>query len=259
MIVGSSRRLVHLGGVAVQLLTRIPVPVRRVDDADLRAAAVFFPVVGLLVALVGIAVRAIGAPLVGVVPATILAVAATIAVTGAFHEDGLADSVDGLWGGWTAERRLEIMRDSRLGTYGAAALFLALALRVALLTPLGLGTFAAAEIAGHVLGRAAGVVLAGLLPAVAESGLGAKVVGPAGVRSMIGVLGASGAAAVVGAGGPAWAVLLLAATALAVLAVRRLARRRLGGLTGDLLGAANQMGYLAVLLAVVALDRAGWR
>lgn len=251
------RRIVHLAAVATQLLTRLPVRVGHVVDDDLRDAAVFFPAVGVIVAAVGIAVRAATTPLLGQTPATVLAVAATIATTGAFHEDGLADSADGLWGGWTPERRVEIMRDSRLGTYGATALVISLGLRVALLAPLDLWVFAAADIAGHVLGRAAGVAIAATLPPVGDQGLGAKVIGPAGALTAVGVAGSSIVAAVLG--GMVWAGLLLAVTALTVVVVRRAARRRLGGLTGDLLGATNQLAHLGVLVAVVALHRAGWR
>jgi adenosylcobinamide-GDP ribazoletransferase len=251
------RRVAHLAAVAIQLLTRVPVRVGDVDDDDLRAAAVFYPAVGFIVAAVGVAVRAATAPLLGQTPATILAVAAAIAVTGAFHEDGLADSADGLWGGWTPERRVEIMRDSRLGTYGATALFVSLSLRVALLAPLDLRLFAAADAAGHVLGRAAGVAIAATLSPVGDQGLGAKVIGPAGPVTAVGVTGTSLAAAVLG--GRTWAGVLVAVTALTVVLVRRVARQRLGGLTGDLLGATNQLAHLGVLAAVVALHLAGWR
>jgi adenosylcobinamide-GDP ribazoletransferase len=250
-------RLVHRAAVATQLLTRLPVRPGAVDDADLRASVVFFPAVGVLVAGAGIAVRAAAGPLVGPWTATILAIAVTILVTGAFHEDGLADSADGLWGGWTPDRRIEIMRDSRLGTYGATALFVSLGLRVSLLGPLDVGTFAAAELAGHVLGRAAGVALAGALPPVGDQGLGAKVIGPAGVATSAVVAASSVVAAIVGGG--RWWFVLVGVTLLAVGVTRRGARRRVGGLTGDLLGAANQLAYLAVLGAVVALNRAGWR
>jgi adenosylcobinamide-GDP ribazoletransferase len=149
------------------------------------------------------------------------------------------------------------MRDSRLGTYGATALFVSLALRVALLAPLDLQLFAAADAAGHVLGRAAGVAIAATLPPVGDQGLGAKVIGPAGAATAIGVAATSLAAAFFG--GRAWAPALLAVAVLSVVAVRRVARRRIGGLTGDLLGATNQLAHLGVLVVVVALHRAGWR
>ncbi|HVM19025.1 MAG TPA: adenosylcobinamide-GDP ribazoletransferase, partial [Egibacteraceae bacterium] len=150
----------RLLAVAVQFLTRFPVPAIRVDDGDLRRASAAFPLVGVFVAAVGIAVRAAAEPLWGPLPATVTAVLAMVAATGAFHEDGLADAVDGIWGGWDPEQRVAIMRDSRIGTYGTVAVVGNLGLRVALLAPLRLGVFVTAVLCGHVLGRAAGLVMA---------------------------------------------------------------------------------------------------
>ena len=250
-------RLVHLAAVAMQLLTRVPVRPGDVDDADLRASVAFFPVVGVVVAGTGIAMRAAAGPFLGSWSATILAVVATVLITGAFHEDGLADSADSLWGGWSPAQRLEIMKDSRLGTYGVTALVLSLGLRVSLLSPLELGHFAAAEVAGQVLGRSAGVALAATLPPVANQGLGAKVIGPTGIVTSVVVTASSVVAAVVGAGRWWWILVVIAASS--VWLARAVARRRIGGLTGDLLGAVNQLTHLGVLAAVVALTRAGWQ
>ncbi|CAN5319595.1 adenosylcobinamide-GDP ribazoletransferase [soil metagenome] len=239
--------------VAVQLLTRIPVRLATVTAADLRRSCVFFPAVGLIVAAAGVLTRwALAAPL-GRAAATVLAVTVMVMITGAFHEDGLADSADGLWGGMTPERRVEIMRDSRLGTYGGAALCLSLLLRVALLAPLPLDVFAQAVVAGHVLGRAAGVLLAGALPPVADQGLGAKVIGPRGAGTWLAVGLQAVAVAAWAVGWSLW--LPLAVALLAVALVRRTARRRLGGLTGDLLGAVNQVAHIGVMAAVVAVER----
>ena len=251
------RRIVHLAAVATQLLTRLPVRRGTVDDADLRAAVGFFPVVGIGVAASGLAVRAAAGPLLGPWPATILAVLSTILVTGALHEDGLADSADGLWGAWSPEQRIEIMRDSGLGTYGATALILTLGLRVSLLAPLDLQRYATAELAAHVVGRAAGVALAASLPPVGDPRIAAKVIGPTGTVTTVVVAMTGFAAAAVGGG--RWWWTLIGVSALAVVVMRRWARRRLGGLTGDVLGATIQVAHLAVLAAIVALDRAGWQ
>lgn len=249
----ATRRPIRLFRVAVQLLTRFPVRLSDVDDQDLRAAIAFYPLVGLLVAAVGVGVRAATAPLVGSAPAAVLAVTAMVLSTGAFHEDGLADTADGLWGGWTPERRIEIMRDSRIGAYGAAALVLSLAFRITLLAPLDLVTFARAVVAGHVLGRTAGVLLAATLRPVSDQGLGAKVIGPAGRWTGIAVALASVVVAAVTA--REWLLLPLLATVIAVGAMRRLARLRLGGLTGDTLGAVNQLTLLLVMATIVAIQR----
>ena len=248
-----AREWFHAAAVAVQLLTRIPVRLSQVTDADLRRSCVFFPAVGLLVAVAGIATRyAFAAPL-GRPAASVLAVAVMVLITGAFHEDGLADTADGLGGGATPERRLEIMRDSRIGTYGAVALVLSLLLRVALLAPLPLDVFAAAVVAGHVLGRAGGVLLAGLLPPAADGGLGARVIGVNGIGTWLAVALQAVLAAAFASGWSLW--LPLVAALLAVLGTARLAHRALGGLTGDVLGAATQLAHLAAMAAVVAAHR----
>jgi adenosylcobinamide-GDP ribazoletransferase len=247
----------RLTAVAFQFLTRLPVPQIRVDDGDLRRASAAFPLVGVVVGAVGVAVRAGAEVLWGPGPATIAAVLAMVAVTGAFHEDGLADSADGLWGGWTPEQRVAIMRDSRLGTYGAVALVAVLALRVALLLALPLAAFAAAVIAGAVLGRASTLLLVRLLPAApaAAGGSGASVVGPLGRGGTL--VAATTVAAVLAGAARLWAPFLLGAGLVVVAACRRLLRRRLGGVTGDGLGASNQLVELAVIAAVAALVGAG--
>jgi len=241
--------------VAARFLTRLPLPDVGVHPGELRRAAPAFPLVGLVVAGAGIAVRAGAGPLVGPVPATVLACAAMVAVTGALHEDGLADTFDGVWGAWDAERRLAIMRDSSVGTYGVLALVAVAGLRVALLAPLDLAGFARAAACGHVLGRAAMVLAAAVLPAAAP-GRGAEVVGRPGP------VGAGVAALTVGITlGLAvtwWAPVVLAVALVVTAGCIRLFRRRLGGVTGDTLGAACQLVEVAAVGAVAALVRAGW-
>jgi adenosylcobinamide-GDP ribazoletransferase len=286
--------------VAVGFLTRVPVPRIDLDADDLRRASALFPLVGLGVAGVGVAVRIATEPLWGTGVATVAAIVAMIVVTGAFHEDGLADTADGLWGGWHPAARLAIMRDSRIGTYGTVALIAALGLRASLLLPLGLADFGRAVACGHVLGRASTLLLARLLPAAGASpgaadasretadassralgaasgtigvsldGVGGSPGGPsAGVRPRLGASVAGspggwgiGAAVVVvagtlGAAARAWALLPLAAGLVVCLGCARLFRRRLGGITGDALGAANQVVDLAAVAAVAALAKAG--
>ena len=241
--------------LAVQFLTRVPVGrVEAPADGDLSAASAWFPAVGLLVGGVAVAVRAGLEPLLGVAPATVAAVLATILVTGAFHEDGLADSADGVWGGWTTQRRLEIMRDSRLGTYGVCALVGDLALRTTLLAALPLGDFARAVVAAHVVGRVAPMLLVAWLPPARADGQGVRNgrLGPAGWV----VAGGTALVVVVAAAG-LWAPLVVAAAAAGVWLVGRVAHRKLGGVTGDILGAGVRVGALLVVAAVVALARAG--
>jgi len=241
--------------VAVQFLTRLPVPRIPVVDGDLRRATAAFPLVGLIVGAVGFAAFAATSPLLGPTVAAVVAVLTTVAVTGAFHEDGLADTFDGLWGGWEPARRLEIMRDSRIGTYGGAALILGLGLRVTLLAQLELGGAAQAILVGHVVSRAGILLQIRWLPPVTDRGTGAQVAEPIGGVGL-GVAAVT-TAAVCAASLGAFAAVPLAAALLGVGALRRAARRKLGGLTGDVLGATQQVGLLLATASVVAMSRAG--
>jgi adenosylcobinamide-GDP ribazoletransferase len=248
------RETARLAMVALRFLTRLPLPEVRPRPGDLRRAAALFPLVGLVVAGFGTGVRAALGPLLGPVVAALAAVAAMIAVTGALHEDGLADTADGLWGGWDRERRLEIMRDSRTGTYGVLALLAVVGLRAALLVPLDLAAFARAVVCGHVLGRAATVALARLLPPAAP-GRGAEATGPLGPAG--GATAALTALLVPVAAAGWWAAAVLAAAGLVLAGCAALFRRRLGGITGDTLGAAEQLVELAAIAVVAVLARGG--
>lgn len=235
---------------ALGFLTRLPVG--RVSAAGFPAG--WLPLVGVVVAAVGLAGWLVTDRLLGPGAAAVAAVLATVAVTGALHEDGLADTADGLWGGGTPQRRLEIMRDSRLGTYGAVALAGDLLLRVALLLPLAPADVARVLVAGHVLGRAAPLLLVAGLPPAQPDGYGARF------GSGRWQLAGAGATVLVVAVATTrwWAPLLLVAAAIPVAALRRAGRRRLGGYTGDLLGATVLGSNLAVAATVAALARAGW-
>jgi adenosylcobinamide-GDP ribazoletransferase len=241
--------------VAFQFLTRIPVSQIPVIDGDLRRATAAFPLVGAVVGAATFAAFAATAPFLGHAVAAGVAVITAVAITGAFHEDGLADTFDGLWGGWDPARRIEIMRDSRIGTYGAAALILSLGLRVALLAQLELAGAARAILVGHVVSRAAILVQIRWLPAVAAGGSGAQVADPIGGVGL--AVAAVTTAVVCGLTLGAFAAVPLAAVLVGVAALRRAARRRIGGLTGDVLGATQQVGLLLATASVVALLRAG--
>jgi adenosylcobinamide-GDP ribazoletransferase len=240
--------------VAVAFLTRLPLKGGSAGAAELRRASALFPLVGLLVAAVGVALRAAAEPLWGAAVATIVGLAGMVAVTGALHEDGLADSADGLWGGWDPAGRLAIMRDSRVGTYGIVAVVTVLALRTALLLPLGLAGFARAVACAEVCSRAALLLVARVLPPAA-AGSGAEVAGPLPAGGTALAVLVTAATLALGAG--AWAPLPLLAGLLVCAGCIRLFRRRLGGFTGDTLGATQQLVALAVVAAMAALARAG--
>lgn len=239
--------------LAHTFLTRIPLPQPRgpVNGPQLARAMVWFPVVGLTVGLLAAAVRWAADPL-GPWVATVAACAAVPLVTGGFHEDGLADTCDGL-GPWQRERRLEVMRDSRIGTFGALALIYSVAARIALLAPLGMRAACVALVAGHVIGRWTALPLSRLCPPARPDGLG--VVSAHLTIPML-LAGTALAAAIAG---PAlwyvspWAAAAGSAAGVAVVGISAVAwRRSFGGITGDTLGATNQLAEIAVYAAALA-------
>ncbi len=242
----------RLMAVAFGFLTRLPVPRVEVRDGDLTRSSTLFGVVGLTVAALGVAARLLAGWVWGPVVGAVAGVFAITLATGAFHEDGLADTADGLWGGWEPAGRLRIMRDSRLGTYGTVALIMAFAVRFALLIPTSPATFAVALLCGHVLGRAAGPVLVHLLPVPADSSSAdiAGRVGPAGrlVTAALVIVPVAVAAGLL-------ALPLIIVALLVTVACAGVYRRRLGGVTGDAIGATTVLIELAVIATVVAVDR----
>lgn len=237
--------------VAVAFLTRIPADDGRLLDARaMSRAAIWFPVVGLLVGAVVGGVRLLADLALPAGPSTVLALAAGILLTGAFHEDGLADIADGVGAHVGRERKLEILRDSRVGTYGALAVALPLLFAYACLTPLDGEEFLAAAICAHVLGRWSVLPHSRLAGPARADGSGTLV-----RATVTGLLVASvvAAAIVLVAAGPADGAVLLA-TAVAVTVAGGLGLARvLGGVTGDSYGAVNKLVELATYGAVAAL------
>jgi adenosylcobinamide-GDP ribazoletransferase len=247
--------LVHDCKVALAFLTRLRVArVPMADDGNLGASVVMFPLVGALVGLLGAAAYALAFRL-GVPPwpAAAVALAATIWLTGALHEDGLADVADGFGGGRTLEDKLRIMRDPRIGSYGALALLLALLARAGALAALAEPwTVAAAMIVAGAVSRAALAPVMAILPNARSDGLAAGAGRPHGLRAGAAVLVAA-LIAVALLGEVAGAALL--AGAGAAFAVAWLARRQIGGQTGDVLGAVQQLAEIGALLGTVAALR----
>jgi adenosylcobinamide-GDP ribazoletransferase len=240
--------------LALVFCTRLPLPAPKfaLELANLGRAMKFFPVVGLVVGLIGAAAYAIAVMLLPPFPAALLAIAATVLVTGALHEDGLADLADGFGGGKDKANKLAIMRDSRIGSYGVITLVLALGLRAAALASLAKpGPVAGALIAAHALARGAiPVTMQGLAPARSD-GLGASIGQPPAATAGIAATLAVAIAAL--ALPPAAAAAALAGATLGSAAIALLAHRQIGGYTGDVLGAAEQTAETLALLAVVAV------
>lgn len=233
---------------ALQFLTRIPIRLR--SAPDLAKAVPWFPVVG---ALIGAAVGGVAAGLMELVPATVAAAVAIVVgvmITGAFHEDGLADTADAM-GGWTPERRREILKDSRHGSYGVAAMCSTIVLRILCVASLGPAAAFAGLVAAHSLGRGAAVGVMGVTPPVPAEGLGAdyaRSLSPA--RAALGV-GASLAITALAVGW--WVAPLAVAVFAGALVVASIARRAFGGVSGDILGAVEQVGECLVLVVVSGL------
>ena len=250
--------------LALQFFTRVPVTGRLAgwvgySPALLRASAAHFPGVGWLVAALACGVYggvmltfppSPFTPLVAAVACTI----ATVLMTGGFHEDGLADVVDGLGGSFDRQRALEIMKDSRVGAFGAMALVLVLLAKVSLLAVLGsLGLVPAlAALAGaHVLSRWPPLVLVKLLPHVGDAA-GSKSKPLAEQTTWTALLIAffwciPAIVLVLRSSGAMFIGASLAVTGLALLVMGRWFVRRLQGFTGDCLGATQQVGEVAFL------------
>lgn len=244
------RREWRLFLTAVQFMTRCPVPAWVGHSPDqLDRATRYFPLVGVCVGLWGIAVFVTAGAGLPAPVAAVLSVAATVVATGAFHEDGLADTCDGLFGGWTQADALRIMRDSRIGSFGAAALVLVLGLKITATSALAVP---AAIVAGHACSRLMAVCVITALPYVRDEGKSKPVAGGVG-RTELGIAALCGLLPLLLLGWRAVPALLLAAGVTALLALWF--RRRLGGYTGDCLGATQQVAEVTVLLAV--LWRAG--
>ncbi len=234
----------------LQFLTRIPIRLRRAPD--LARIPPWFPtagaVIGLMVGGVGVVAWHLTTPLV----AGAVAVTAGLLITGAFHEDGLGDVADAFGGGHTVERRLEIMKDSRHGTYGVAAMAASIAIRVAALGSMpGPAALFASVVAAHVLARAGAVVLMATAPLARHRGLGVDY-GQSTTWRMATVAVIS-AAALSAAAVQWWVGPLLVAAVVGVALTGLLAQRKIGGISGDVLGAAEQVAECLVLVVAVGL------
>lgn len=235
---------------SVAFLTRIPVPgAARLDAGDVGRAARWFPLVGLLLGGLYVVMARLLAPRLPAEVIAVLVVVAEAAVTGALHFDGLADTMDGFGGGRTRDDVLRIMRDHAVGSYGATALVLLVALKVAVIAALvGRGHVLPWLLLAPVLGRWAIVPLSRFLPYARPSQSVARNIGTAEV-----VVATLCAAVVVAAAGTRALGVWLAVAVLAV-AWGRFCQRRIGGVTGDTLGASVQFGECLVLLSGLFLS-----
>jgi adenosylcobinamide-GDP ribazoletransferase len=240
---------------AVQFMTRLPVPAPSWAPAwqpDMLArAARHFPLVGALVGAICAAVWLLAGAVLPPAAAAGIVLAVGMLVTGALHEDGLADLFDGLGGGFTRDRALEIMRDSRIGTYGGAALIMSLGLRWAALAALAPLNGACALIAVHALSRAPATVMLAAYDYAREGPTARDVAGGVTVPEAIWAALSALVIAALALGPTALAAALAGVIGAAAMAAWML--RRLGGYTGDGLGAMEQAAEAAMLLTLAAM------
>lgn len=240
--------------MALGLLTRLPLPYPAYDATSTRPAAHAawaYPLAGLVIAVIAALIGGIAQGL-GLPPMAqaVIVLLALIVTTGAMHEDGLADCADGFWGGWTRERRLEIMKDSQIGSYGVIALVLSLLLRWAAISlVIEQGVLWPALIGAAVLSRGAMVAVMYQLPLARKGGLSGQTGRPSGTATMAaGALGLVAALCLPGVS----LLWVLVTTVLILLGLGWLAKSKIGGQTGDVLGATQQMTEIGVWLCLIA-------
>jgi adenosylcobinamide-GDP ribazoletransferase len=253
---------------ALMFFTRIPVPSSiNHDTADLNKSGRYFPTVGILVGVIGAVCYAAAYWLFkDIFTAVILSVMGTLLTTGAFHEDGLADVADGFGGGWTRQRILEIMKDSRVGAFGVIALIMVLLLKVCLLAKLALLMsnqhllpFCLLYVAAHALSRAMPVFLLRFMDYSREDDASAKSKPLATKISGVGLL----LAVVTGLLPLLLLIILLHHSYLLLLVLlpcglltlymARFFRKWIGGYTGDCLGAIQQLNELIFYMGILAI------
>jgi adenosylcobinamide-GDP ribazoletransferase len=237
---------------ATTVLTRLPVADIAPQEGAVAASSWAFPAVGAGIGFIAAAVMMLATAFgLHSAAAALLALVAAGLVTGAMHEDGLADTADGFGGGKTRDEKLAIMRDSRQGSYGIIALIVTIGLRAVALTAIGDPIEAAlALIAAHAASRAALAPALYLMQPAREDGLGATA-GQATLGTAL-VAVAVGAAVAIGMLGPWRGIIALLVTAAAVGGTAVLAQRQIGGYTGDVLGAFQQVGEITMLLVAAA-------
>lgn len=235
---------------ALGLLTRLPVIVDEARAMERGAASAWaYPLVGVVLGVILAAATALmiwaGLPA-GIVAGLVLA--GSVILTGAMHEDGLADSADGLWGGWDKARRLAIMKDSHIGVYGVCAIVVSLLLRwLALVIIISVGAYWVAFITVGAVSRASMVAVMAMLPNAREGGLSTSVGRPPQGAVWLALAIAAGFALLCGY---PWVTFVTILTTLGCIAI---ARAKIGGQTGDILGATQQVTEISAFIAIVVV------
>jgi len=239
---------------AVTFLTRVPFGAKRHDDADVGRAVPWFPVVGGLVGLVVAGVYVGASYIVPPLIAATLAISSGVLLTGALHEDGFGDVADAFGSGATGEDALRILKDPRLGTFGVLAVVVSVLLRVAALAALTRHDAILAVPAAYALARG-GAVGSMAFFAPVDRGLGAVYTRSVSrSRALIGVATAIAIGAVLAR---VWIVPAIAIVCVLCVVMGALAKRKIGGVNGDVLGAIEQLCEIAILVGAAAVARHG--
>ena len=231
--------------VAIQFLTRLPVPRVSFDPDSLARAAKFFPVVGLIIGLGASVLQRITAPHLSHPLVALLVLTFLILITSGLHEDGLADTADGFGGGWNREQVLTILRDSRIGSFGALALVVSVLARFLLLSNLPVNRFTAFVVSAHVLCRWTTLPLSYFLRSARESdGQGARIAQKISPASLLICTLLSFAIVFYFMRIEFWIPVFVALVITTLSGLYY--SRRIGGVTGDCFGATNQLTEIAI-------------
>ncbi len=232
--------------IGLQFLTQLPIHTERTDPRRISDSYYFYPVIGFLIGASAVLLRRI---LMAVFPLSFsitLVIGFLIWISGGLHEDGLADVADGMGGGWTREERLNIMKDSRIGAFGASMLILVLLAKYAALTSMNLARLDAAIVTAQILGRWAFLPM-GYFNCHAREGLAAEFMkGLTAKAVIVGTIISIGPALLLCR---AQGALASAIAAVIIVAASLYFRRRLGGVTGDCFGATFQFVEIATYAA----------
>ena len=241
--------------LALQFMTRLPgVPASAYSESRFSASVRHYPLVGLLIGLLAAAIFAIATRYFPHVIAVLLSTGALLLLTGAFHEDGLADTADGIGGGQTTARALEIMKDSRIGTYGSVVLFIALATKISALNSMGSNAVLVSLVAAHCMSRWSSVVAIATSNYVRDTGTGKPTA--AGIRPFAmlyaSIVGLAPVAALYFLWSPTVAAGAAAGLVVGHVLMRCFYQPKIGGYTGDCLGAVQQASEIGVYLGILA-------
>ena len=241
--------------LAIQFLTRIPIPSAvRYTEQRFSDTPCYYPLVGIVIGLLCAVVYALAVLVFSQSVAIVLVIAFGILLTGAFHEDGLADTFDGIGGGLTKDAALEIMKDSRLGTYGTLSIGLVLATKTAAMLSLDNKTLLAALVSGHCLSRLSSVLVMASSHYVRDHGTGKPVANGINGNSLaIALFTGLLSLAIIGVfTSPAAVLYCVAGLSIGHALMRYFYSRKLGGYTGDTLGAVQQASELGFYLGLAA-------